>query len=379
MSHTEHDLKETLAEHSEGGGGGTARLEEIIARGRRIRRRRRWAATGTAVAALAVVAVLTPVPLPGGGVTDARIAAEVREPEGEGVRLAGARFENVGKAETISFTPRSDRTSYRVSCAGPVQAFVRFGDQIDHSRCGNEQALGRHAIGRLEGTKEGITAKVEVFTVPDSQVPADITAEKELSSEDFDRVLAQARTGSGLWEIAIHDGGVSTRSCSPDICLYSGTTLATKGERNLAGLPNSHSVRGGYFTETKKRFSVKTVVDGPGQVYVRCEGEDMYAFIWASEGVLAVAQPCGAKPAKWEFQANGGGVLVAVVRRDQVPSEVDFMRDLQTGAAKAKQLLRTLKSEPGNWEVSVQRWDEPESKVKRSVAPDGTITSYFTR
>ncbi|MFC7645620.1 hypothetical protein ACFQX6_37150 [Streptosporangium lutulentum] len=55
------------------------------------------------------------------------------------------------------------------------------------------------------------------------------------------------------------------------------------------------------------------------------------------------------------------------------------MRDLQTGAAKAKQLLRTLKSEPGNWEVSVQRWDEPESKVKRSVAPDGTITSYFTR
>ncbi|MFC7645621.1 hypothetical protein ACFQX6_37155 [Streptosporangium lutulentum] len=252
MSHTEHDLKETLAEHSEGGGGGTARLEEIIARGRRIRRRRRWAATGTAVAALAVVAVLTPVPLPGGGVTDARIAAEVREPEGEGVRLAGARFENVGKAETISFTPRSDRTSYRVSCAGPVQAFVRFGDQIDHSRCGNEQALGRHAIGRLEGTKEGITAKVEVFTVPDSQVPADITAEKELSSEDFDRVLAQARTGSGLWEIAIHDGGVSTRSCSPDICLYSGTTLATKGERNLASLPNSHSVRGGYFTETKR-------------------------------------------------------------------------------------------------------------------------------
>jgi hypothetical protein len=121
------------------------------------------------------------------------------------------------------------------------------------------------------------------------------------------------------------------------------------------------------------------VADGPGQVYVRCDGEDLYALIWASEGVLAVAQPCGSKPAKWEFQANGSGVMVAVVRRDQVPGDVDFMRDLQVGAAKANQLLRTLTPEPGSWEVSIQQWDDPEPKVKRSVAPDGTITFSFKR
>jgi hypothetical protein len=314
------------------------------------------------------------MPPGGGGATDAQIAAKVREPRGEGVRLAGARFENVGKAETVSFTPKSDRTSYRVNCAGPVQAFVRFGDQVDHGRCGSEQGREWSTLGRLEGAEEGVAADVEVFTVPNSQVPADITAETELSSEDFDRMLAQARPGSGLWEIAIHDGGVSTRSCSPDICLSNGTLPATKGERNLANLPNSHRVEGRGFTEINKRFSVKAVVNGSGQVYVRCEGEDLYALIWAGEDVLAVAQPCGPKPAKWEFQSNGVGAMVAVVRRDQVPSDVDFMRDLQAGATRANQLLRTLAPEPGNWEVSIQQWDDTQSQAKRYYGPEKKIT-----
>ncbi|MEV6860392.1 sigma factor [Streptosporangium subroseum] len=39
------------------------------------------------------------------------------------------------------------------------------------------------------------------------------------------------------------------------------------------------------------------------------------------------------------------------------------------GTPKADQLLRALTPEPGSWEVSVQQRDEPESKVKRSVAP----------
>ena len=211
-----------------------------------------------------------------------------------------------------------------------------------------EYVAQRHERLRRE---EGAVADVEVFTVSNAQVPSDITAETELSGADFDRVLAQARPGSGLWEIAIHDGGVSTRSCSPDICLNSGTLLATKGERNLANLPNSHSVQDGDFTEIDKRFPVKAVVNGSGQVYVRCEGEDLYALIWASEGVLAVAQPCGPKPAKWEFRTNGTGALVAVVRRDQVPAGLAATEDLQVRAAKANQLLRTLTPEPGNWEV----------------------------
>ncbi|SFL01495.1 hypothetical protein SAMN05216275_14737 [Streptosporangium canum] len=377
MTHTEHDLRELLAARSEGGSGGAARLEEIVARGRRIRRRR-WAAAGTLAAALAVVAGLAPVLLPGGQGAD--IAASVREDEqrGEGVRLAGVRLANVGKKEKVSFTPRSGKTFYRVNCAGPVQTFVRLGDQVDHGRCGSEQGREWSTLGKLEEAREGVTAEVEVFTLPTSRVPADITAETALSREDFDRVLALAEPGSGLWEIAIHDGGVSDRSCSPDICLHSGTLPATKGERNLAGLPNSHTVESRRFKEINKKFRVKAALSGQGSVYVRCEGADLYAFIWpgATGGVLAVAQPCGVKPVNWDFQSTDG-VTVAVVPREQVPADVDFVLDPEKGADLAGQVLGRLTPAPGNWEVAVQQWDDPPSKVKKSWSSDGQVTFSY--
>ncbi|MDP9863310.1 MULTISPECIES: hypothetical protein [Streptosporangium] len=379
MTHTEDDLRELLAAHSEGGRGGAARLEEIVTKGRGIRRRRRWAAAGALAAALAVVAVLTPVLVPGGQGSD--IATSVREDERreEGVRLAGVRFANVGKTEKISFTPRSGTSSYRVNCAGPVQTFVRLGDQVDHGMCGSEQGREWSVLGRLDGAREGVTAEVEVFTIQNSRVPVDVTAESELSGADFERVLALAEPGPGIWEIAIHDGGVSSRSCSPDICLHNGTLPATRGERNLAGLPNSHTVESRSFKETGKRFRVKAAVSGQGSVYVRCEGEDLYAFIWpgvVGDKVMAVAQPCGPKPARWDFQATDG-VTVAVVPRDQVPAGTDFLSDLEKGADKAREILGGLTPAPGNWEVAVQQWDDPPSKVRRSWSSDGTVTFSY--
>ncbi|MFD8560241.1 hypothetical protein ACWDOR_23290 [Streptosporangium canum] len=378
MTHTEHDLRELLAARSEGGSGGAARLEEIVTRGRRIRRRR-WAAAGTLAAALAVMAGLAPVLLPGGQGAD--IAASVREDEqrGEGVRLAGVRLANVGKKEKVSFTPRSGKTFYRVNCAGPVQTFVRLGDQVDHGMCGSEQGREWSTLGKLEEAREGVTAEVEVFTIPTSRVPADITAESELSGADFDRVLALAEPGSGLWEIAIHDGGISTRSCSPDICLHSGTLPATEGERNLAGLPDSHEVEGRHLTEINKRFAFKAALDGSAQAYVRCQGDDLHAFIWSGRadrnGVLAKSLPCGPEPARWEFSANGTAeITVAVVRRDDVPGDVDFTSDLQTASESARQLLATLQPAPGEWEVSIQQQDGTRSQAERYYGPDKKIT-----
>ncbi|MEV8634076.1 hypothetical protein AB0395_20695 [Streptosporangium sp. NPDC051023] len=386
MSHTEHDLRELLAARSEGGGrGGAAGLDGILARGRRIRRGRRWAAAGTLAAALAVLAVLTPsllAGLPGGKGRQANIAASVGEKGSpgenkEGVRLAGARSESTGKVERLSFTPRSGRTFYRVNCAAGW-AFVRLGDQVDGGQCGADDTQWTMS-GSLGEAREGVPVTVEAFTVPASQVSQDIRDRSDgaLSSGDFDRVLADATPGAGLWEIAVHDGYVLTSSCSPDICL-DGTTFAARGERNLAGVPNGHQVEGHRYTEINKRFALKVEVKDGARVYVRCAGEDLHAFIWAGKadrsGVLAKSLPCGAKPALWEFSSSGGGpteITVAVVRRDRLPGGTDFTSDLQAASKNANRLLGTLRPEAGNWEVSVQQRDEPEAKVHVSEGPDG--------
>ncbi|MFF0309306.1 hypothetical protein ACFYSC_17905 [Streptosporangium sp. NPDC004379] len=376
MIHDEHDLRDLLIERSGGGSGGAAHLEEIIAKGRRIRRRRRVAAV---VAALAVVATPAPLLLHGGRGTASNIAATVEAPREEGIRLAGARFETEGKTETLSFVPRTDRSSYRVNCAGPVQTFVRFGNRVDRSDCGSDRGRQRTALGTLEGAGEGTAAEIQAFTVRTSQVPPEIMRKTTLTPEDFDRVLAGAAPGPGFWEIAVHDGGVSTRSCSPDICLDNGTMPATKGERNLGGLPDSHTVESRSYTKINKRFRVKAATSGPGSVYVRCEDADMYAFIWPGVrdgGVLAVARPCGPKPAKWDFLSSDG-VTVAVVPRDRVPSGTDFMSDLQKSAETAEGILDGLAPAPGNWDVAVQQWDVPAPQADRSSGP-GEEGATFT-
>ncbi|MEV7011251.1 hypothetical protein [Streptosporangium sp. NPDC051022] len=388
MSHTEHDLRELLASRGqEGGGGGSARLDEIIARGRRIRRRR-WTAAAALAVAVTAGAVMAPPLLSGGRDAKSVTAAQVGRAEGaargEGVRLAGARSESTGKVERLSFTPKSDRTLYRVDCAADSRVFLRFGDRVDAGRCGTD-SKGSHwnTAGDLKGTSPGVPVTVEVFTVPASQVPRDLRdrGDDGFSSADFDRVLAASEPGAALWEVAIHDGGVSTRSCSPDICLSSGTRFATQGERNLAGLPNGHQVEGGHLTRINERFTFRAELNGGARVYVRCAREDLHAFIWAGradgDGVLAKSLPCGAKPARWEFHANGPTeVTVAVVRRDRVPGGADFTSDLQAASKSARRLLGTLRPEAGNWDVSIQQWDEPADKVSVSEGPDGPVYTF---
>ncbi|MER7128044.1 hypothetical protein [Streptosporangium saharense] len=363
MNHTEHDLRELLAERSTGASGGGARLEEILAQGRRIRRRR-WAAAGTLTAAVAAALVLTPILLSGGPVQDGVIAARVGEPDsrtrGEGVRLAGLRSESTGKAERLTFVPKSERASYRVNCAAGSRAFVRYGDQVDAGTCG-EDRKGQEwtAFGHLDGLTVGVPVTVEVFTVPTT-----IKDPPDESSEGFDEALADAARKPALWEIAIHDGGVSDGSCSPDICLDNGTRPATQGERNLAGLSDSHQVTGGHFTRINEKHTFRGTVEGKARVYVRCEGEDLHAFVWAGKadrsGVLAKSVSCGARPALWEFTANGPTeVTVAVVRRDRLPRGSDFTSDLQAASKEANRLLSGLRPEAGYWHVALQQLDEP--------------------
>ncbi|WP_031164908.1 hypothetical protein [Streptosporangium roseum] len=139
MTHTEHDLKELLTERSEGGSGGAARLEEILRRGRAVRRRRR--AAGTALAACAVAIGVVSSSLLGGGDARHTVAVDVaptvsRAPErpepgtylpaslkdmwGRKMSLIQAhRAETTGAPYTLTFTPTSRFTGFRVTCADP--------------------------------------------------------------------------------------------------------------------------------------------------------------------------------------------------------------------------------------------------------------------
>ncbi|MET8382823.1 hypothetical protein ABZV14_07445 [Streptosporangium canum] len=141
MTHTEHDLRELLAARSEGGSGGAARLEEILRRGRAVRRRRRAVRTALAVG---VVAIAVTVPLSllgsGNGQFTTAVAAEPtastgsRAPDtprpgkdlpasakaGQKMSLIEAhRSETIGAPYRLTFQPTSRFTGIRVVCADP--------------------------------------------------------------------------------------------------------------------------------------------------------------------------------------------------------------------------------------------------------------------
>ncbi|GAA4231563.1 hypothetical protein FHR32_003513 [Streptosporangium album] len=143
MTHTEHDLRELLAERSEGGSGGAAHLEEILRRGRAVRRRRRAVRTALAVGAVAV-AVTVPLSLlgSGGGRFTTTVAAEPTAPTvsrapdlprpgkdlpasvkvapGQKMSLIEAyRSETTGAPYRLTFQPTSHYTGIRVACADP--------------------------------------------------------------------------------------------------------------------------------------------------------------------------------------------------------------------------------------------------------------------
>lgn len=81
MTHTEHDLRELLTERSGGGSGGAARLEEILRRGRAVRRRRRAVRAVLAVGAVAVAVTVPSSLLRGGdGQLTTAVAAEPTAP-----------------------------------------------------------------------------------------------------------------------------------------------------------------------------------------------------------------------------------------------------------------------------------------------------------
>ncbi|MFC5821313.1 hypothetical protein [Nonomuraea harbinensis] len=142
MTHSTSDLERLLNERGQerAGGGPTAHLDRIIRRGRRIRRARRAVAAGGTLAIAVVAAGLVNGLLAGASRPDrstvaqspadsAQVKPAVKLPESFHVVLGGKnfylpllrseRFTTTGAAKTVTFTPASYYTGYKVVCDDP--------------------------------------------------------------------------------------------------------------------------------------------------------------------------------------------------------------------------------------------------------------------
>lgn len=165
MRYTESDLRTLLTERAEGPDGG-ARMEEIVRRSRRIRRARRALATGAAALSVATVALLT-MHLPPDGATVAqhpepmdsvRVESPGPEiPEAFEIRLGvkrfflpllhSERFTTMGSPRTVTFTPTSTSTGFKVLCDDP-RAWVVIQQRLKGDEPGS-------SVGRCGGSRGG--------------------------------------------------------------------------------------------------------------------------------------------------------------------------------------------------------------------------------
>ncbi|MFF5211220.1 hypothetical protein [Streptosporangium sp. NPDC000396] len=259
MIHTEHDLRELLAERSTDGSGGAAQLESIIAKGRRIRRRRMGALMAAAVAAVAAVVPVVMALSPGGKSPSVAVAAEptallpttplpAATPEsgkdlpaslkGMGKRLKliqAYRSETMGLGYTVKFKPTSRFTGYRVTCDDP-KAWVlmtyrraRYAETKSITTCGRLPGLTSQSSE--ESTPANWTQKEQsiVIRVLPSDAPIiDISESQRKGCEVFgkkkkhmcdgkyivtalldpkvaDRLAAKIGTKPGRWAVGVYD------------------------------------------------------------------------------------------------------------------------------------------------------------------------------
>ncbi|SDG46736.1 hypothetical protein SAMN05421505_104254 [Sinosporangium album] len=342
MSYTEQDLRKVLAERSTGGDGGPARLDAIARKGRALRRRRRWAAGLTVVAVAATGASLLSPLLRDTATVEVAAPVTAQPPREEGKRLAGARYETAGELRRVTLTPLSAKTSFRVSCIAGLRVFIRQENAVQSDLCGSLTNGGPqlHMMGSLT-TRPGVPITVDVVALPAKAVDGD----PQDGAAEMERLLKAVRPTPSLWEVAVHDGGISTRSCSPDIC-DSGTLPAGGGEDNLAGLPPSNGTVPKSSSMVGKAVKVVDADGMASRTVIRCPGTDLHAYLWEKDR-LVMSAPCGATPAIWDDPRPASHTLRAMV----VPKAL--VRD--GDAPEPADLQQRVKPETGpRWTVAVQ-------------------------
>ncbi|MFI6501164.1 hypothetical protein [Nonomuraea typhae] len=314
MTRTEYDLKQVLAERSGGVPGSAPEVEAIVRRGRSIRRRRRWGAALAAGAAVAAIAALIPLVLP-----DPK-PPQPAAPPGDGGRLAYARLDGYS-VQQLQPTVRGAGTVYRVDCLGDTWAFVRAGDQVDKGRCGIGEDRRFHMMGGLRNVQAGDKPVVDVLTVKAAKVPSWALTAAKLSSGDFDRLAALGVSGSP-GEVSIHDGGVTSDTCSKDIC----------------------PPKPVFYPKTNTKVSFRVMTGGPGRLVVQCRQPGMRAIVWDSDNRLVKTGHC-AEQFVWQFTDLTKGARVAVVDSRYVHDA--FLRNPTTETA--EEAVKLVSPAPSPW------------------------------
>ncbi|MER7370358.1 hypothetical protein [Nonomuraea wenchangensis] len=248
MSHTESDLRALLDErgHHPAGGEPAVSLDAIVRRGRRIRRGRRALAAGGALAAAVTLVFTLPIvrqEAPPASITASRPADTARmgrapePPPTYKVVLFPERFElplihterfsTVGAPRTVTFSPVSKYTAYRVVCEDPRAWVVtiiatKSGEPGGTTgRCGERGGGGHHdGLSAPSGwLKRPQSLEIWVFPAdaPIRKVmkPADgcdptgcaeiDQARALMDPEVRDRLAAEVREQPGAWAVGVYD------------------------------------------------------------------------------------------------------------------------------------------------------------------------------
>ncbi|MEV4295489.1 hypothetical protein [Microbispora rosea] len=245
MRHTESDLRTLLDERGRerAGGGPAAPVDAIVRRGRRMRRTRRAVTAGAAVAF-----TITAVAL-GNGLLTGRPGADrttvAAQPTGSAQParwpklpdrfsvVLGAekfdlrpikawRFETMGTGQTLTFTPTSYYTGYKVVCDDPrawvVVALPLKGGETGGSagRCGDSPGGHHDRLSAPSGwLRPGRSLRIWVFPsdapVPKAACPASVKCDETaqgralLRPEVRDQLSAVVGERPGRWTAAVYD------------------------------------------------------------------------------------------------------------------------------------------------------------------------------
>ncbi|MEO3797138.1 hypothetical protein ABGB14_43645 [Nonomuraea sp. B10E15] len=259
MRHTESNLRTLLDRHAHDTTGRepVPNLDAIVRRGRRTRRTRRALSVGAALAVTATAAVLLTGPVrPDRAVvaqppSSARIEPPPELPESFPVVLGAERFAlslihsqrfgTTGVGRTVTFTPTSLSTGYKVVCADP-QAWVVV--SISHKggeaggtswRCGDGVGGHHDRLSAPSGWLKG-PQTIQVWVFPADAPVVKVTEElgrcrqftksptcderaaaRALSRPDvLERLSAEVGERPGEWAVGLYDHPAAATPATPD-------------------------------------------------------------------------------------------------------------------------------------------------------------------
>ncbi|MBT2207295.1 hypothetical protein [Actinomadura sp. NEAU-AAG7] len=215
MPYAEEELATVLRDLSGGASPNPGRVDQVVRRGRAIRRRRRGGGLAAGTMAVAAVAALTLSPGTGNRPVDDAVPVAVRLPlrvaapeatrRSEALSLVqSVRRQRMGEMAALRFTARSANTLFNVRCAVPNSWLITRLDTPGRpgsvGRCGPDDNVSQLDKRSAGPGWVGSVRTLEVWVLP-PQAP--VTTETSPASV----ALIASETGlwDGAWAVGIYD------------------------------------------------------------------------------------------------------------------------------------------------------------------------------